>query len=444
MLYALTRGREWNGDTGNIKNAQAAAWEIFDKNFPFLECSQADADTLDGAQSANDICGGGIVIIGEGDMGQVVTDVWVDFAANQLVVEYGPCCIKRYYLPEIAGDEFGGGDADLPDEPDYPEETADYSRCAKATSIWGVWVDCVDIILDAAQGLTAPWNVTGLLQAAYPSLNFGATQVLHAYTAAISVETQGYASETETTAWMKEVKCAWSQIGAEDGAGWSEDQYNSALSLLSAVANKHFTLAAFPTAFGDMSAVWFYTAQAIGKGDAKDLTTRVVPTGAEDCDCDTPPVLGYGGYYLSPDLAAGHLGRVDGSVYYAGMRQMAGADVYGCIWSFEPYTANGVTKRMSWANSQLPGVVDAGMWVDGSDQIQAILAAGGGLVYFGDSTIGTVLAALAGISTTVWKMSYEPFGTKLFDEMDVLGSHIQIGTDDTIVTAKFHYIYKDA
>jgi len=284
LLYTLTRGREYDESTGTVKDAQSVGWEIFDKNFPFLECAQADENGNGISDDAP--CGGGIVILGGDDVGQVVTDVWVDVATNQLVVEYGPCCIKRYYLPDVVGGEtFGGADDELPDEPDYPPLTADYTRCAKASAIWGVWVEAVDIILDQAAGLQAPWAVEGILQAAFPSINFGSVSVLHAYTAAISVETQGYASETETEAWMKEVKCAWALIGEDDGAGWSSDQWDTALSFCSSIAAKHFTPVGFPTGFGDMQAVWFYTAQAIGKSDAKDITTRVVPTGAEDCDC---------------------------------------------------------------------------------------------------------------------------------------------------------------
>lgn len=99
ILYTLTRGRTWRADSGSIRDAQGTGWAIFDANVPLNPCAGAP-QTAFAAQY-----GGGAIIESEDDMGQVVTNVYV--AGGQLVVEYGPCCVRKYPISALGSDTGG-------------------------------------------------------------------------------------------------------------------------------------------------------------------------------------------------------------------------------------------------------------------------------------------------------------------------------------------------
>jgi hypothetical protein len=374
LLYTLTRGREWDAGTGIITDAQETGWKIWDANVPLRSCETGE---IIAPPATIEYRGGSLIVISEDDMGQVVTDAYIDSATGELVVEFGPCCVKRFSLNVTAGDTFG----DLPDEPDYPPETPEYTACAKAAAIWAVWVGIVDTLLDSAEGLAAPWVVYSALSAQFPGVKLGKVPIMTAYTAAVSVAAQGFASETETPSWLQNVLCGWANISGDDGVGWTAANYSAALAYVELIANRYFTPTAFPTAFGNMASVWFFAAQAIGEGDARDLTTRVVPTGLEDCACPGVEVVWptlddatANGYYIGDVIEASFVSVVDnGETNLIRHEWVAGHDIYGFVFdSFHNNTPNdgqGTLKRMaltsgsgalSWFGNTSDHLEDAG------------------------------------------------------------------------------------
>ena len=98
LLYTLTRGREWDKNTGNIRDTQVVAWSIFDDNVPLRLCAEQDGGEVLPPPLTIEYRGGSLIVMGENEMGQVVTDVYIDSSTGELVVEFGPCCKFRYLV----------------------------------------------------------------------------------------------------------------------------------------------------------------------------------------------------------------------------------------------------------------------------------------------------------------------------------------------------------
>ena len=341
LLYTLTRGREYNGATGIIKDAQLVGWQIFDKNTPFIYCPGTDGG--DGAQDGDGVpvCGGGATIYEESDaMGQTVTDVRIDEESGELVVEFGPCCVFRYPLTGLTGGDFPQPDED--DWPDLPETDPpqEFTACAKVSALWDVWVGVIDLILDRVAGGSTPWSVVNALKAEYPSVNFGLTNVLNAYTAAVGIVIEGLVEEVEGVDAMQEVLCQWERIPADDDAGLSSDQYDAAKNVVSSVADKYFTVFLYPLGFGWMQELWFYALSAIGKSDVKDITTGVEDT-SQDCTCpgvgEAATTLMWNGEWSE----TGSNGVLSATVENGGLtlrvKLVANGDEFSAIRDFRPY-----------------------------------------------------------------------------------------------------------
>lgn len=166
LLYSLSRGRDWDRQTGTITAATLIGWDIFDRNSPLIDCSASpecpecpDCDT--GGNGGNAGSGGGIVILEEEDMGQVVTDV--QLIGSVLRVYFGHCCYEDYDLAGLAA-EFPG---ELPPDVVNPDEDPEfeYSSCGKAKGI----VEAIYTIVTAAYTAVEtklPWQYIGFIESA--------------------------------------------------------------------------------------------------------------------------------------------------------------------------------------------------------------------------------------------------------------------------------------
>lgn len=47
LMYSLTRGRSWSKDTGTITAVQPVGWEVFNRNWPLIECGEPILDEED-------------------------------------------------------------------------------------------------------------------------------------------------------------------------------------------------------------------------------------------------------------------------------------------------------------------------------------------------------------------------------------------------------------
>ncbi len=139
MLSFLTRGRIWDERTGTVTDAQNVGWQIWDKNYPLTPCQECPPNAQNGLSEAP--CGGGLTVMEDEDMGQVVTDVTVE--NGKLTVWFGPCCSKTLedFLSGQTGQDIGDDPLNPTGDPNYV-----YSACGKANAI----VDIVFSIVAAA------------------------------------------------------------------------------------------------------------------------------------------------------------------------------------------------------------------------------------------------------------------------------------------------------
>lgn len=444
VLYTLTRGREYDGETGVIKTAQSIGWEIFDANVPLAGCADGanDDDNTDDASSR--VCfGGGGVIIMEDEM--AVTKVWIDYDTNELVVESGQCCEDRFPWPVVGV----GGTVPQPGEdgyPDLPEGTTidDYTACAKMMALYNVWVDVMDVILDAAASVVPPATVISLLEDKYPSLRFGRIDITTAYTAAVSVVLQGFVSEVEDPTYTKQVLCEWSLIPDNDDAGITADQWQDTIAVVVRQARKFFTALAFPTAFGNMQTLWYKSLTAIGEGDARDITTRVPSDGTEIC-CqqvsDLPTVPLPSGYFLGPNLASSTQYNQNVGWTQYGVRSVLPMDAYGVYVRMA--TGPEVNyKRMSWNETYMAGAVDVSVFTDTSETLQTEgFHLGVPLVFFADETIAEQLAAQLQTGAIIWKDA-GVLGVALATIGQIIGGEIDASTLASLEVVQWRWINK--
>lgn len=158
LLYSLTRGRDWDRDTGNIKQQQLIGWEIFTRNSPLVNCE--DCPECPPEATERDLSGlacGGLIVMEDDDVGQVVTDVTVEDGV--LTVWFGPCCSKP--LSDFVVSDVQPGIGDTPWQPPGVEEAPDYSACGKAAAI----VEAIYFVLEATQDALVdtdyPWQILG-------------------------------------------------------------------------------------------------------------------------------------------------------------------------------------------------------------------------------------------------------------------------------------------
>lgn len=304
LLFTLTRGRDWDAESGIIKDVQAIGWEIFDRNIYPGNCSQ-DCDECpdcpdcpdcpeineDNCRAAGFLCGGGA----EGDeevSGQVVTEVYIDEDTGELVVEYGKCCTERFALSGVVGT----------DEP-IPEGTYDpllppgesYSACGRASAvvdaIWAVatsmwderdnpivlqWVGHVET--DAGLGnLSNTWIANGVMASA-------SLDVLFSYDALFGDGAKA------------QFLCMLSTAFEASGGELSDDEWNAIYDSINGV---------WPVPEGN---VHLYALKAIGRGTMSNVakagavnTTAECPCGDEIGAGETTPDAE--GWYLSENLA---------------------------------------------------------------------------------------------------------------------------------------------
>lgn len=186
FLTQMARGRFWDERTGLISDAQAVAQQVIENNLPFVSCTGEQIDTP-GVIATR---GGGIVIIGDDDMGQVVTDWYVDSATGEFVVKFGHCCEERFSIAQqtIPGETSDTGEPEIPtiipgeEDPYIP--SLEYSACAKATTV----VERIEAIARAAWGArTDPYSMKGAIEDANPGYSVGVTWVYSIYVKALGL-----------------------------------------------------------------------------------------------------------------------------------------------------------------------------------------------------------------------------------------------------------------
>ena len=160
LLSYPMRGRFWDERTGSIKAVQDTAWQIWLANEYLQACVDCAPDAPGCPQTGVQ---GGALIMGDDDMGQVVTDVTIENGV--LTVWFGPCCSRA-----LSDFQAGSIASTLPDEPLKPPggDAPVYSACGKATAVvaavWAVldstWKGYNHCFLRPGNGFTM-WSSSG-------------------------------------------------------------------------------------------------------------------------------------------------------------------------------------------------------------------------------------------------------------------------------------------
>lgn len=278
VLSIAARGRYWDEKSGVVTDAQEVGAEIWRRNTPLIACSGEQLTSDETPQGC-----GLIVVEGDDDMGQVVTNVTVE--NGYLKVYFGPCCVQVY---KLAGDMTS---EDLPDQgedeggDEWPEGTADApTACDKAYSIMSVVFDIVDRCFDALPASGFPWDFIRAVQNAWPNIDFGTTRLMSVYAAGLAITETGLEGETEDATIQAEMLCRVSELFDDGQAGITDEQYDAIDNTILAVAQKWFNIGTYPLTFDPMVNIYMYAYWSIGENDTKNITKYLVATGA-DCSC---------------------------------------------------------------------------------------------------------------------------------------------------------------
>lgn len=343
---------------------------------------------------------GGVTINLEELEGNMVTKVYIDYETNELVVQSGQCCEQRFKLLCAPGDDWGGDDDPPVIEPP-PGVLDDTTACAKAREFCNVVFGVVDTLLDSAGVPDYPNNMFKELQSRYPYINFGTLPISTAYSAALLVATQGFGSEAENPVIQQEILCAVESVVGAGEQGFTEDEYNAARSAVDTVVRKWFTLATFPTAYSAMRSLYEYSADAIGKNDARKITEYAQSEPGDDCSC--PGVEGFtydqidGGWYLDTPMKWQYPVNENRYDEYGNKRICWSPNhhLYGLV--FEPHVVSGSLDRASFGGEDGLGCTADVMMTEHSGTVNMYP----GSIYFAfDDALGQLLYATLGTSKT--------------------------------------------
>ncbi len=383
ILYSLTRGRDYDEDTGTIKDAQAVGWSIFDENIPLIECGAGgEPEIIETIKYVDRLTGGGFA--GLMERLNMLTKVYVDYDTCELVVQSGQCCEQRFNLSCVVG--MGGGgipDEDFEDFEDIPESLgAEFTGCAKAVALVDVLVDAIDAVFDVtASAQPEPTQVLRELRSRYPQLTFGALDVTAAWSHALNVYAAGLVAQTEDATIGQKIKCALAPIMPTGPIGITGAQYDTFVQTVRNVVDGHIDHVTYPVFASNMRSVWRYMAQAIGKNDARGITTFREQRETDNCACpgagaypadeDGPEVTG--GWYLGASLPNYSEYRTVGSTWQDTRLDgaMYNTNVHGWAWKIQFGTPLAITKRMLWTEATSPPEPGAtSVFANTSDNLQ--------------------------------------------------------------------------
>lgn len=152
VLYSLSRGREWDAETGTIKTAQEIGWEIFDRNYPLVLCGDVEPCEECSPEPQNGPFGG-LSEIGVGEMPCI--DISSMLRIENGVLQARDSCCEWVDIGAIAGLNEGVNNDPLNPggDPGFV-----YSACGKAKAI----VDAVYLTVQAGYSAIAepyPWQL---------------------------------------------------------------------------------------------------------------------------------------------------------------------------------------------------------------------------------------------------------------------------------------------
>jgi len=311
LVTSMARGRTWDGDTGSITETQAIGREIFERFWPMTACDSEPCGGNDEQAAVLTRILAGITIEGDGEMGQVVTDVQV--VNGKLRIFFGHCCWEDLDLTHATVSQAEPATPDPDAAADLIDDaiswmwppSGDWSTtaCTKATKLVEFMESAIDTILDGVSSFRSPGRVKDDIRNDWPGMDFAELNFLNAYAAALNVEGWGLSANAQADDVFAAHRCALEQEFEAGYAGITEAQYNAARRAVAAVASDKFDFLTYPTAFNSLQSLHRHVCDMLGSEDARKLTQYLNAESGEDCSCPgetllfTEPV---GGYYLSP------------------------------------------------------------------------------------------------------------------------------------------------
>lgn len=397
LFYTLSRGREWDRNTGVIKDAQAIGWQIFERNHDNPGCDNSVCpDCPDCGEPTRDDCaslgyGGSILIESEEDMGQVVTDVTLNDDGS-LRIWFGKCC----YTDLAIGANSQGGSDDLGDDPLNPngDPNKEYSACSKATAITNAIFAVLNSAYDAAS-TPEVWKWVGQVES---DLGYNLSDK---WVVALIIDWIAYGlvinpEQVFSTNDRTDTICAMQNVFEDDAAGVPDNATYEAVK--AAIHTQNFLYDGLI-----MSAV-----ACLGRGN---LDT-IAKLGADDLDAtclcsdeipdaETEPVTG--GWYLSANMAADWR-DVDpnDTLNIADMVNTLAEDAYGVFLVIEAAPGQGAVTKSAGGSyyDYVPPTTDAWCWNSGGTTLETLNLAYP-LMSTMNSTIRQDLAASRGYSGAV-------------------------------------------
>lgn len=456
LMYLLTRGREWDSSSGTIRDAQAIAWQIFGANVPLNQCGGLDGTVTPPPVTHIEYRGGSLIIISEDDMGQVVTEVLLDYLTGELIVKYGMCCEKRFpiVVGETPVDDYGAP-TDPPDfPPDFPPDTFDdpdltYTKCGR-----------VQTLMERLQAMgQAAWNhrelpstMANAIRDANPGYSFSMGAVVNLYI--VGLKLSAIEALADADIFNDEFFRRWTCYGVEqldsDSGGFDSSEF--------------FHMVIWPESYAftdgvpDLDVVvdltvaqWWATLlqQVLHRERANQIMDEAVGVQGDCEDCQSSP-LGTGpttplasGYFLGENLI-GVAGKayidVDAGTTRFGVRDVLTRPVYGVVMGVTPYEVH-TTSRQTWDPTYMVNDVDVSLFSATSDHLdQEGFADNQPLVYFYDETIAAELAAQLGL-TALHKPGTLVQDTALAVAGDVVGAMIKVNNFEGIVPTNLRFIY---
>lgn len=172
LMYSLTRGRTYNGETGIITDAQKIGWEIFNRNYPLIKCGTTgdNPSAYDGGYDCSGQCGDcsndssyDCDELESVNMGCCISNLrW-----NGGVLEFQKC--GEWFPVSGATSDVTSGLPPVDDgftwenEPGEGNETFSYA-CAKATAIVELLITVTDAFLTVANDGDF-WNFVNKMEA---------------------------------------------------------------------------------------------------------------------------------------------------------------------------------------------------------------------------------------------------------------------------------------
>ena len=265
LLTLLTRGRYWDETSGTITNVQDIAWEIFNRAWPYMECS-------DGQPLPPEI----IEVIRH-----VGCEVVVESEADEMVCQ-GPnppikiedgklyfwwCCdwVEVGSLPGAAS-----SDVEEPYVNNDPAPT--YSACSKAKAI----VDVIYLIADTIweNQASAPWQYVGIVEDAVTGHNdLDDNQIIGAFLTAIVINSVYDWSDVFDPTDKQQLLCSVTKLLADDAAGITRPQWDQMIGMIGAI-------------YGEGIDDFFrQCAEAVGPSDMREITALMSLDQSFDCSC---------------------------------------------------------------------------------------------------------------------------------------------------------------